>query len=866
MQYIMRYRQPAEDSVFGWEHQSLPIGNGFMGANVFGIPERDRIQITENSLQNPGALGGLNNFAEIYLHTPCTQVQDYERGLLLNDAIAYCRYTADGIQYEREYFTSYPDNVLVIRQKASAPFSCRAELVIPYVKPYAKTEGDGGGKSGTVTYEKNRASLKGLMHYYQIHFAGELAVVTDGVTSFSEDGIRVENATDLVIYMTVGTNYRLRPEVFEEEDPKKKLTDAAPDEWVADNLARVLKQEYAQIRARHLADHQALFGRVELELGKERPEATDELLARYAKGEQIPYLEMVYFQFGRYMLIASSRKGTLPANLQGVWNVHDQSPWGSGYWHNINVQMNYWPAFLTNLPETFLAYADFNEAFRPKARLLAEEYILQYDPENYEKGACGWTIGTASYPYTISAPGSHSGPGTGGLTSKLFWDYYDFTRELGVLENVAYPALYGMSEFLTKTVRDFGDGEYRAVFSASPEQMYNRLYVTGGRYCQTVGCAFDQQMIYENGRDYLEAAKLLKKETDPLYAVQKSQIDHYHPVRIGWSGQIKEFEEENMYGEIGEYHHRHISELIGLYPGTVINHTTPAWMDAAKYTLTERGDEATGWALAHRLNAWARTGDGEHAYTLVRNLLGSRTMDNLWDFHPPYQIDGNFGGTSGIAEMLLQSHEGYIAILPSLPQAWAKKGRFQGLVARGAFEVSAAWEEGTATEISICSKAGGECRILYPNIEQGCLVGDTEKVSGIRKEKDLLCFETKAGQTYRITKIAACIRTQKPVGFTVDRESLTMSWEKAADTDTEVTYRIYRSMDDAPDYELLAEVTQNSWQDQLDWSQKPYVMYRLTAQKTGEKESDGAVVTVNHADALYLTRYKHWLADTRLGK
>lgn len=859
MNYIMRYKQPAEDSAYGWEHQSLPIGNGYMGGNVFGIVERDRIQITENALQNPGSLGGLNNFAELYLHFPHKEVENYERGLNLNEGVAYTRYTVDGVQYEREYFTSYPDKVLAIHLSASAPFSTRVELVIPYIKDYAINEGDGGGKSGSVSYEGNRAILLGTMNYYNIHFAGELAVLTDGAVESGEDGIAITDATDVVVYMTIGTNYELRPEVFLEDDPKKKLRDFDPDDRVAEMLEDVLAQDFAAIREKHLADHGGLFGRVDLELGEELSDPTDVLLARYAKGEAIPYLEMVYFQFGRYMLIASSRKGTLPANLQGVWNVHDQSPWGSGYWHNINVQMNYWPAFVTNLAETFTAYADFNAAFRAKAEVLAEEYIKKYDPECYEEGACGWTIGTASYPYTISAPGGHSGPGTGGLTSKLFWDYYDFTRDHEVLEKVAYPALRGMSEFLTKTVRDFGDGEYRAVFSASPEQMLNRLYVSRGRYHQTVGCAFDQQMIYENGRDYLEAASLLGYTDDPLFDVQQEQIDHYHPVRIGWSGQIKEYEEENMYGEIGEYHHRHISELIGLQPGTVINHTTPAWMDAAKYTLTERGDEATGWALAHRLNAWARTDDGEHAYTIVRNLIGTRTMDNLWDFHPPYQIDGNFGGTSGIAEMLLQSHEGYIAILPTIPKAWAKRGHFKGLVARGAFDVEVSWADGTATEIIITSKVGGECAVSYPCIEMASLDGAMVTTM----EKDLIAFDTEAGQSYRITEIPVCVRTEMPADFAVDRDTLALSWK----AEEGVTYRVYRSMGDAPDYELLTEVVDGgSYQDTLDWAKEPYVMYKLTAQKEEEEESMGAVVTINHADELYLTRYKHWLADTTLGK
>lgn len=712
MNHILRYKKPAQDSDYGWEHQSLPIGNGYLGANIFGIVKRDRIQITENSLQNKGEDGGLNNFAELYLHFDHSEIAGYERGLSLDDAVAYTEYSCGGAKFRREYFASYPDKALVVHLSGDKVFRTRVELTIPYIKDYAKTPGDGGGKSGSVSFERNYAHLEGRMTYYNIRFAGEMTVHTDGRVIAVSDGLVIEDATDAVIYLSLGTNYKLRPEVFLEDNPKKKLRDFDPAPQVQRQLEEVVARGYETVLSRHLDDYRELFGRVVLELGEERTEPTDELLKRYKRGEAVPYLEMLYFQYGRYLLIASSRKGTLPANLQGVWNVHDNSPWGSGYWHNINVQMNYWPAFVTNIAETFTAYADFNAAFRPKAKLLAEEYIQNTVPDKYEEGACGWTVGTGIYPYDTEGPGGHSGPGTGGLTTKLFWDYYDFTRDEKVLRDVTYPALYGMSEFLTKTVDCSEDGIYRAVFSASPEQEVRVEGEKRKRYYHTKGCAFDQQMIFENGQDFLRSAELLGETQSSVYQMQKEQIDHYQPVLVGGSGQIKEFEEEDLYGEIGEYCHRHISQLVGLYPGTLINKNTPEWLEAAKYTLVERSERSTGWALAHRLNAWARTGEGEYAYKVLRRLIGKRTMENLWDFHPPFQIDGNFGGTSGIAEMLLQSHEGYISILPALPNAWAKKGHFKGLVARGAFEVEVSWENGVTTDVQIISKTGEAYKVL----------------------------------------------------------------------------------------------------------------------------------------------------------
>ena len=846
MNYTLRYTKPALDCDYGWEHQSLPIGNGYLGANIFGGISRDRIQITENSLQNPGEMGGLNNFAELYLHFDHKKVTDYQRGLSLNDAVAYTRYTADGVQYRREYFASYPDRALVIRLTANKPFSVRLELTVPYVKSYAIVKGDGGGKTGSVFYESNRAHLKGRMEYYNIRFAGELAVVADGDVVANEAGLQVTQATDVTIYLTIGTNYELRPEVFLEDDPKRKLRVFDPTSDVRKTLTSVLALGFDKVRQRHLDDYRTLFGRVELDLGGENTQPTDRLLRSYSCGKHIPYLEALYFQFGRYLLIASSRKGTLPANLQGVWNVHDHSPWGSGYWHNINVQMNYWPAFSTNLAETFNAYADFNAAFRPKAELLAREYIQKTMPENDEAGNCGWTVGTGVYPYSIEGPGGHSGPGTGGLTTKLFWDAFDFTRDPEILKAVSYPALRGMSEFLTKTVRLDADGLYRADFSASPEQVQNK------QYYHTRGCTFDQQMIWENGRDFIEAAEHLGQTDELVYSMQKKQLPCYHPVRIGDSGQVKEFEEENLYGEIGEYHHRHISQLIGLHPGTLINRNTPAWMDAAKITLTERGDRTTGWALAHRLNAWARLGDGDHAHRMLRRLLGKRTMENLWDFHPPFQIDGNFGGTAGITEMLMQSHAGCISILPALPKTW-KNGHVKGLVARGAFEVNIRWREGLATEIQIHSKAGGNCKIFYPGIECACLAGTDE----VERQTDILSFNAVAGCDYTVTQIPGEPVTNAPNRLALRNGEL--RWKAKADT----IYRVYRSMEDAPNYTLLAQLTCGNFRDPMDISDKRSVLYKVTAQKKGHRESTGAVIAAINTDRCQLQRYRAYVAWTK---
>ena len=372
--------------------------------------------------------------------------------------------------------------------------------------------------------------------------------------------------------------------------------------------------------------------------------------------------------------------------------------------------MNYWPAFTTNLAETFEAYAAYHQAYLPLAQRHAYDYIQACHPERHVDGEDGWIIGTGAWPYDIQGLEvkdhelqGHSGPGTGGLTSLLFWEWYQFSHNRTLLADSIYPALAGMSRYLSKVVEEH-DGKLLVTFSASPEQRHN------GEYYHTTGCAFDQQMIYENHTATLAAAAELGIEDD-FTALLREQVKRLDPVLVGESGQIKEFREEKAYGEIGEYAHRHVSHLVSLYPGCAINAETPEWIEAAKTTLDLRGDRSTGWGMAHRMLLWARTKDGARAYRLFRMLLEHTTYPNLWAAHPPFQIDANFGATAGVAEMLLQSHENYIEPLPALPPEWAS-GSFSGLCARGCFEVAASWRAHRLESVSIQSQnGGGPCRL-----------------------------------------------------------------------------------------------------------------------------------------------------------
>ena len=746
-----------------WEHWSYPIGNGYMGANVFGRTDTERIQLTEKTLFNTGlyGLGGLTSFAEIDIHFNHENVTDYRRSLNLNEAMATISYVSDGVHYSRELFVSYPDQVLVINLKADKP-GALAFTLAPRI-PYLKSLREEDKKIGTVTAEGNTIILKGILPNEGNNFEAQFKVLNDGGTISPKNGtIEVKGANSVTILAALGTNYEPGSEVFLNNNRIKLDPKKFPHERLTKIMEAAVFQGLEKLRARHVADYKNLFDRVAVNLNSTASGLpTHELLEGYQGDAKDTWLEELMFQYGRYLLIASSREKTLPSGLQGTWSQYEITPWTGGYWHNINVQMNYWGAFAVNLSETFEAYINYYKAYHPKAQENAATFLEKHHPDRVspEPGANGWAIGTGATPYKINVPGGHSGPGTGGFTTKMLMDYYEYTLDRDYLEEVAYPALLGMSRLFSKTLVEQGDVLLVSP-SASPEnpltdEQKQRLdslpghLAEDGKHYVTKGCTFDQGFVWENHTDVLKLAEALGKE-EPFLDTIRAELPKLDPILIGDSGQIKEWREETTYASIGTTWHRHISHLCPLYPGTMINSSTPDWAMAAKTTLNLRTDDVTGWAMAHRINCWARLADGDRAHKIYQLFIAEKTVPNLWTLHPPFQIDGNFGVMAGVAEMLLQSHEDYIAVLPALPGAWST-GSFDGLVARGNFVLSAKWEEMRLSKLSVTARSGGTCRLKLPGTENAKVKdADGRPVASSLTEGGVLVFEAAVGQTYSV--------------------------------------------------------------------------------------------------------------------